>query len=70
MSYQLCAFTMWLSYSVGYLSYQLTMAPAFHDSHITYYHMDVQWSTGLAQTYFTNPDYSIVQCWVHAIFIS
>ena len=28
--------------------------------------MDAQWSIGLAETYFTNPDYLVVQCRVNA----
>ena len=37
------------------------MALAFNDNHIIYYHMDVQWSIELIQTYFTNPNYLVVQ---------
>ena len=43
---------------------------AFNGNQIIYYHMHVQWSTDLAQTYFTSPDYFAVQCWIHAAFLS
>ena len=45
------------------------MALAFNYNHIIYYHKDVQWSVGLAQTYVTNPAYLVVQCWVYATFL-
>ena len=46
------------------------MAHVFNSNHIIYYHMDAQWSMGLAWKYFVNPDYSTVQCWVQAIYLS
>ena len=42
---------------------------AFHGNHKIYCHMDVQWSMGLAQTYFANPDYLVVQCQVCSAFL-
>ena len=45
------------------------MALASNDNNI-YYHMDVQWSNRLLQTYFANPDSLDVQCWIHATFLS
>ena len=32
--------------------------------------MDPQWSMGLTQNYFTNSDYSVVQCRVHSTCLS
>ena len=32
--------------------------------------MDVTWSVGLVQTSLTHPDYLVVQCWVHAAYLS
>ena len=49
---------------------QISMALAFNNNHIIYYQMDMQWSVGLTWTYFTSPDYSVVQCWVHSMFFS
>ena len=46
------------------------MALAFNNNYIIYYHMDAQWSIGLAQTYFSSPDYSVVQDWIHATFLT
>ena len=43
------------------------MAQAFIND-IIYYQMDMQWSVGLAWTYFANPDHIVVQCWVHATY--
>ena len=40
------------------------MALAYNDNHIIYYHMDAQQSVGLGRTYFTSPDYLVVQCLV------
>ena len=53
---------------MGFLSDQVTVALAFNDNHIIYYHMDLQWSTGLEWTYITNLDCLVVQCWVSATF--
>ena len=47
------------------------MALAFNNNnHIIYYHMDAQQSTGLVQTYFTGPDYLVVQDRIYAAFLS
>ena len=32
--------------------------------------MDAQWSMGLAWTYFTYPDYLVVQCLAHTTYLS
>ena len=45
------------------------MALTLNINDTMYYHRDVQQSMGLAQTYFTNPDYLVLQCWVCAIYI-
>ena len=29
--------------------------------------MDAQQLVGLAQSYFSHPDFLVVQCWVHAV---
>ena len=47
----------------------ITMALIFNNAHIIYYHMDVTWSMGLVQTYFTHPDYFVVQCWVCVTYL-
>ena len=49
---------------------QVTVALAFNYSHIIYYHTDVQWSMGLAQTYLPNPNYLGVQYWGPAMYLS
>ena len=49
---------------------QVTMALAFYNNHIIYYHTDVKVSIVLSQTYFTNPNYSVAWCWVYAILLS
>ena len=58
-----CYYTQW-NYA------QVTVALAFNNNQIIYYHTDVQWSVGLAQTFFANPNYLVVKCWVHATFMS
>ena len=45
---------------------QLSIALAFKYYHIIYYHKDALWSLGLAQTYFTHPDYLVV----HTTYLS
>ena len=64
------AFPELLSYSADNRLYQVNMALDFDDSHIIYYHIEAQWSRVFAQTYFTNPDYLVVQCWIHSSFLS
>ena len=39
-------------------------------NHIFHYHMDAHWPAGLVQAYFASPDYSSVQDWIHATFLS
>ena len=46
------------------------MALSLDDNHIICYYMDVQWLIGFTETYFDNPDYLLVQCWVCATFLS
>ena len=58
----------WVSLHHVILSRQL-IATGNHGSHIIYYHMDAQWSIGLAWTYFTSPDYLAVQERIHAAFL-
>ena len=54
----------------GWLIITGSYGPGFDDNHIIFYHMDAQQSTGMAWTYFANPDYLVLQCWVHATFLS
>ena len=44
---------------------QITMDLELNNTLIIYYHMDTTWSVGLVWTYFTNPDYVVVQGWIH-----
>ena len=46
------------------------MALAFNNDHIIDYHMDALQSVDLAQTYFTDPDYLVFQCWVFTVYLS
>ena len=39
-----------------------------NNNHIVYYHMDAQQSVGLGWTYFTSPDYFVIQCWFCSMF--
>ena len=61
--FQLCNHAQW-AYD------HVTMAWAFNNNHIVYHSMDVQWSMGLKWTYFANPDYLVVQCWVYVMHLS
>ena len=40
-----------------------------NDAHITYCHMNTFWSVGFAWSYFSYPDYLIVQYWIHAVIL-
>ena len=59
-----------LHYHTWQASDQVTMALAFNNEHIVYYHMDALWSMALMQTNFTHPDYLGVQCLVHTTYLS
>ena len=45
------------------------MALLMNDGVITYYHMEALRLMGLAQSYFSDPDYFVVQYCVHAVFL-
>ena len=45
------------------------MTPAFNNDHITYYHMDTQWSVQLPWIYFAHPDFVVVKYWVCAMYL-
>ena len=57
-------FTSSAQYLVGHD--HVIMGLAINDNHIIYFHVDAQCPIGLTWTYFTSPDYLVVQCWVHA----
>ena len=61
-------FGVWSSHFTGNWLQQVTMALAFNNNHIIYYHMDAQFSRRSAWTYFTGPDYSAAPDWIHATF--
>ena len=46
------------------------MVLMFNSDHIIYYYMDATRSVGLVKTYFTHPDYLVVQYWTHATYLS
>ena len=49
--------------------YSFIMVLHMNDEHIVYFHMDTTQSVGLVQTYFSHPEFLIVQCWIHATFL-
>ena len=57
-------------YHTWQASDQVTMDLAFNCKHIIYYCMDALLSVSLVRTYFSHPDYLVVQCWVCATYLS
>ena len=49
---------------------QYTMVLMLNNDHIIYYYMDATQSLGLVWTYFTYPDYLVVQCCVKTRYLS
>ena len=43
----------------------LTMALHIKNNGIRYYHMDATWLVGLVWSYFSHPDYLVIECWVY-----
>ena len=40
-----------------------------YDTNIVYYHMDPLWSVALHQSYFTQPNYMVILCWIQATLL-
>ena len=57
-----------LAFFVGFC--QDTMGVLYNNNHIIFYHIDALQAVGLAWTYFTYPDYLVVQCWVYVTYLS
>ena len=62
----LCMLT--FKYSVG--CWSVYYGSDIQNNYIIYFYIDATQSLGLAQTYFTNLDYMVVQCWVKTIYLS
>ena len=46
------------------------MVLELNNDHIIHFHLNATLSMDLAQTYCVHPDYLVVQCWVHATYLS
>ena len=53
-------------FHIGGILIMCHMVLHMNDAYIIYHHMDIYWSVGLVQIYFSHPKSLVVQCWVHA----